>query len=115
MTMNVYTDPKLLDVHGALDTLPTLDLNPGPKRVEQLMRATGTDCRVMVPASTHALKFVAPDVAPTSGKAGHFESFPVISSSTDEDETQTEVKGIKSANSNKKASFAGDANKALKG
>ena len=67
MTMNVYTDPKLLDVHGALDTLPMLDLNPGPKTDRQEMRATGTDCRDSVPASNYAVKFVAPDVAPTSG------------------------------------------------
>ena len=25
LTMNVYTDPKLLDVQGALDSLPSLD------------------------------------------------------------------------------------------
>ncbi len=38
LTMNVYTDPKLLDVRGAMDTLPTFALN-GPMREE----ATGTD------------------------------------------------------------------------
>ena len=27
LTMNVYTDPKLLDICGALDTLPTLRLD----------------------------------------------------------------------------------------
>ena len=26
LTMNVYTDPKLLDVHAALDSLPILAL-----------------------------------------------------------------------------------------
>jgi hypothetical protein len=39
LTMNVYTDPKLLDVHGALDALPALLLNP-PASNER--RATGT-------------------------------------------------------------------------
>ena len=29
LTMNVYTDPKLLDVHGALEKLPSLPLNLG--------------------------------------------------------------------------------------
>ena len=38
LTANVYTDPKLLDVHGALDALPPLPLDPAPKR----QRATGT-------------------------------------------------------------------------
>jgi integrase len=37
LTMNVYTDPRLLDVRGALDALPTLPL-AGPDRI----RATGT-------------------------------------------------------------------------
>ena len=27
LTMNVYTDPKLLDVHGALDSLAALPLD----------------------------------------------------------------------------------------
>ena len=67
MTMNVYTDPKLLDVHGALDTLPSLDLNSSSQTEAQSMRATGTDCRDVGPASNHAQSFVAPDVAPTSG------------------------------------------------
>jgi len=30
LTMNVYTDPRLLDVAGALDALPTLDLDGAP-------------------------------------------------------------------------------------
>ena len=115
MTMNVYVDPKLLDVHGALDTLPTLNLNPGPKRDEQLMRATGTDCRDLVPASTHALKFVAPDVAPTSGKAGHFESFPVTLGSLCHDEIHASGEPQKSLNPNEKASFAANTNEACEG
>ena len=40
LTMNVYTDPKLLDVRGALDTLPGLPLN-GTGR--DAAAATGTD------------------------------------------------------------------------
>ncbi len=36
--MNVYTDPKLLDVHGALDVLPTLQ--PAEQETNQ---ATGTN------------------------------------------------------------------------
>ena len=43
LTMNTHTDPKLLGVHGALNSLPSLDLNPTPSTERQTMRATGTD------------------------------------------------------------------------
>ena len=39
LTMNVYTDPKLLDVHGALEALPSMPLDGNPDERE---RATGT-------------------------------------------------------------------------
>ncbi len=58
LTMNVYTDPKLLDVAGAVESLPSLSrlrLEPS-----ELMRATGTD--------DHAKKD-APIVAPTFGNS----------------------------------------------
>src|SRR5262245_15739076 len=42
LTMNVYTDPKLLDVRGALDALPALPLHGNPAEGEAV-RATGTD------------------------------------------------------------------------
>ena len=38
LTLGTYTDPKLLDVAGALTALPTLTRSPAPQR----MRATGT-------------------------------------------------------------------------
>lgn len=41
LTMNVYTEPKPLDVPGALDTLPSLDVNSSPTQCPS-MRATGT-------------------------------------------------------------------------
>ncbi len=41
LTMNVYTDPKLLDVQGALDSLPALPLDGTASDHRQ--RATGTD------------------------------------------------------------------------
>ena len=41
LTMNVYTAPKLLDVHGALDVLPELPL--GDNNHADAQRATGTD------------------------------------------------------------------------
>jgi integrase len=43
LTANVYTDPKLLDVHGALDALPKLPLDTDPIAEPERLRATGTD------------------------------------------------------------------------
>jgi integrase len=63
LTMNVYTDPKLLDVHGALNALPVLPL--GEKEIGAA-KATGTGD---LSASQHA-PTVAPTVAPTPYKSG---------------------------------------------
>ena len=42
LTANVYTDPKLLDVSGALDALPSLPLDREPGADSERARATGT-------------------------------------------------------------------------
>src|SRR5262249_19292173 len=42
LTMGVYTDPKLLDVRGALEALPVLSLQGDQAGVETV-RATGTE------------------------------------------------------------------------
>src|SRR5205085_1487451 len=47
LTMKTYTDPKLLDVHGALDALPELSLNAP----NEALKGTGTD------AGKFAVKF----------------------------------------------------------
>ncbi len=60
LTMNVYTDPKLLDVHGAIDAIPQMPLDGKPDERE---RATGTAGVADWPART-----VAPTVAPDSDK-----------------------------------------------
>jgi hypothetical protein len=54
--MNTYTDPRLLDVAGAMDSLPALSLTATPEAV----KATGTD-------DLTASQF-APEFAPTIGK-----------------------------------------------
>ncbi len=43
LTMNVYTDPKLLDVGGAVESLPSLPLSTGPQSERIAVKATGTD------------------------------------------------------------------------
>ena len=60
LTMNVYTDPALLDVRGALDALPLLPLG-GDQAEGEAARATGTDGA--------AGRVVAPLVAPTPDKS----------------------------------------------
>lgn len=54
LTMETFTDPKLLDVRGALGVLPALPLNSVPSDSEAV-RLTGTDGRTL-----------APTLAPTS-------------------------------------------------
>jgi integrase len=56
LTANVYTDPKLLDVAGAMDVLPYLPLDNGRERA----RATGTGTEPGVGGQSPP---VAPDVA----------------------------------------------------
>jgi len=47
LTMSVYTDPRLLDVAGAMDVLPSLPLDDSPQR--ERAKATGTDAAEHVP------------------------------------------------------------------
>ena len=56
LTMNVYTDPKLLDIHGALESLPKFDLENDPRPERIALKSTGTD--------PNPLSLVAPTVAP---------------------------------------------------
>jgi len=60
LTMNCYTDPKLLDVAGAMDALPALPLSAGPQREAIVVSATGTDDLTASP--------LVPTLVPTSGK-----------------------------------------------
>lgn len=65
MTMKTYTDPKLLDVHGALDALPALPLRAHAER--QSMAATGTDGKEKDSRQS--------PLAPTQGKLAQKPSF----------------------------------------
>jgi integrase len=69
LTMGVYTDPKLLDVRGALDSLPMLPLTEGPGSGREATKATGTEDSLA--------SLVAPPVAPTVDFSGQTEAIPV--------------------------------------
>ena len=62
LTMNVYTDPQVLDIAGALDALPTLSLDSNPQERQRNV-ATGTMGRTTEQASENPL---APMLAPNS-------------------------------------------------
>src|SRR5262249_8016800 len=60
LTANVYTDPKLLDVHGALDALPRL-----------LLRGVAGDAGESLQATrTHGRRPLVPTLAPTAVDSG---------------------------------------------
>ena len=59
LTMNVYTDPTLLDGHGALDALPSMAVNGNPSTECERQPATGTDDVLLA-------RTLAPMLAPTS-------------------------------------------------
>ena len=65
LTANIYTDPELLDVAGALETLPKLPLNEEIES-EQNLQISGETKSALV----------APTVAPNSGFTCHLVSQP---------------------------------------
>ena len=52
LTVNVYTDPKRLDVHGALNALPALDWKSPLPSAQTAMRATGSNTPDRSPLKT---------------------------------------------------------------
>ena len=66
LTMNTYTDPKLLDVAGAMDALPALPLMGREATEPAALSATGTD--------NSAVCQFAPEFAPTTGKTRTLQS-----------------------------------------
>jgi hypothetical protein len=70
LTMGTYTDPKLLDVAGAIEALPALPLSHHAPR--EPLAATGTDTPVVM-----ARQF-APGFAPTTDKPATPQPFLTI-------------------------------------
>ena len=100
LTMTTYTDPKLLDIHGAVESLPSLDLlTELPNRQNQQLQATGTDAM--------SGRAVAPTVAPTACISGATESFPVVSSTGAVASIRGRSDSKNVVKPNKKPSFAG--------
>ena len=106
LTMNVYTDPKLLDVQGALDALPSLPLTDAPRSQREFAKATGTDGK---PSN-----LVAPLVAPATDFRGHSESFAVIASGTADRRTTRRANDENLTKPTGKALFTGFADKTSK-
>jgi integrase len=82
LTMGVYTDPRLLDVRGAVEKLPALPLPSGACTAAVVARATGTDDHLRNGSGT-----VAPTVAPTQCNRGQFGSFSVTKALTNESQS----------------------------
>jgi hypothetical protein len=83
LTMNTYTDPRLLDVAGAMDALPLLPLDGGRPEV---LRATGTYDSTASP--------LAPTLAPDTGNQGLSVSFPVNLTTTEPTADQTSTLAV---------------------
>jgi hypothetical protein len=71
LTANVYTDPRLLDIHGAVESLPALTSTGATHDGSGKQRATGT-------ADDRPPK-LAPLLAQKSYNRGQTVSFPVTS------------------------------------
>lgn len=95
LTANSYTDPRLLDVHGAIEALPSLPLNDTRKNDSETMRATGTASQLV------------PLLVPASDKMGQTETFAgkVTAHLSEQDETVASCKTplIKRKNASKEA------------
>lgn len=71
LTMETYTDPKLLDVRGALNALPALPLDGSTDPRSEFLQATGTDS----PSAAPSPKKLASLLAPASDISVQTEAF----------------------------------------
>ena len=90
LTANVYTDPRLLDIAGALEALPELPLGNGDDGESGTEQAT-TDVGDVAPSVALS---VAPNVAPTLAHSRPTESLPdktAVSQGTASPSTRSDV------------------------
>jgi integrase len=71
LTANIYTDPRLLDVQGAVEALPNLPLSGGSDREAETAQATGTE--------NEGLRKFPPMFPQSTVQSGQSESFAVTS------------------------------------
>ncbi len=102
LTMNVYTDPKLLDVAGALNSLPTLPLDGEQVSTRQPAKATGTDDYRSSP--------LAPVLAPTHVQTSASESFTVKMTEPTRHRNEPADLALSACPVNKKRSLSGSDN-----
>jgi hypothetical protein len=95
--MGVYTDPRLLDVRGAVEKLPALPLPGGSNPTANAAQATGTDDR-----SASGSGAVAPAVAPTRCNRGQFGSSGGIEGSVNESQNDESEGNGNAGNVNEK-------------
>jgi integrase len=84
LTMSVYTDPKLLDVAGALDTLPALPLDSASRQENATALATGTDGRLTQEDQRTLAQLLAQTLAGNADKPGSTLSILDNSSAADD-------------------------------
>ena len=73
LTMSTYSDPRLLDVYGAVEALPMLSLSATRQDAPESLRATGTDSQ-LAPLLAPTLDKPCLLVAYAGTQAGHFDS-----------------------------------------
>ena len=97
LTMGVYTDPKLLDIHGAMDALPELSLTGTTEDERQAIRLTGTS----------EVGALVPLLVPTCAQSGLSGAFTGSLGSLVDDFETVETMPETSLKPTKKGSLAG--------
>ena len=101
LTMGVYTDPRLLDVRGAVEKLPALPLPSGMDSAsDNGLAATGTDGHLH-----NGSNAVAPTVAPIRCNRGQFGSSGVTEGSVNESQSDGRERCGNAGNVNEKPSL----------
>ena len=105
LTMNTYTDPRLLDVAGALDALPDLPLDdPG---TAERQRATGTDGRKLVPGLVpNAGNQCTPGAIADDSGSGHTSAGIAVTSDADTSSGRSSDSDLKRAKGLEPSTFS---------
>ena len=106
LTMNVYTDPALLDVAGAIESLPDLPLDRGEANAQRL--------RFQPTTRRNGDSQFAPKFAPTTGHPGQFGTIPVKMAVPDDPPPALLSRAVKSCYDNSKGPLSTRDNGPLK-